>query len=282
MILGSKYLPFDRRRIMLKKTNRQFTIECLGYPLKRQFKKDFAYKGESHDFAEIVYIESGEMESVENENVYILNSGDMIFHAPLEFHKLGSTGRTTTNCYNISFKWKGKLPPNLFDGVFRLSKNKQSEFLEIFDMTDTYINSTTPTAFSGQEAADKLASFIISLCNNNPIENHFTEITSANHFKKLVTTMNEFLYDNLSLEEISKRSNLSVSYMKILFHRYTDISPKKYYQTLRLNEAMKLIKSGMSFSDITDKMHFSSVNYFSFFFKKNTGMSPLEYKQSSK
>ncbi len=265
---------------MLKKINHHFNIRYIGYPYARTFDKDFIFNGQSHDFAEIVYIDKGEMEVVEESNVYILQSGDMIFHAPLEFHKLRSTGRMISRVYNISFSANGHPPDNLFESVFRLDINERNEFLQIHKNVEDYIEGKKATAFTGQNVANSLACFIIKLCQNNNLNNHLARDSGAQHFKHFVDTMNKFLYENLSLEDLAKVNNISVSYAKVLFYRYADISPKKYYHMLRLNEAMRLIKNGMAFSEISEKMNFSSQNYFSLFFKKSTGMTPSEYKKA--
>ena len=263
---------------MLKKTNRQFSIHRIGYPYARTFDKDFKYDGQSHDFAEAVYIDKGEMEVVEEGNIYILRSGDMIFHAPLEFHKLRSTGRMVSRVYNISFSTHGEPPPNLFGGVFRLDINEQNEFLQIHKMVEDYVEDKNTNSFFGQNTADSLSAFIIRLCINNNLNIHLSGDSGAQHFKRFVDTMNKCLYDNLSLEELAKINNISVSYAKVLFYRYADISPKKYYMTLRLNEAIRLVQSGMALTEISEKMNFSSLNYFSLFFKKHTGKTPTEYR----
>ena len=94
--------------------------------------------------------------------------------------------------------------------------------------------------------------------------------------------MNEEIYNNISLERLAQLNFMSVSYVKLLFRRYTDISPKSYYSNLRANEAARLVLEGVPIADIAKRMNFSSPNYFTSFFKSHIGMTPLEYRKNKK
>ena len=55
----------------------------------------------------------------------------------------------------------------------------------------------------------------------------------------------------------------------------------EHFLNLKLQTAIQLIlSSNMNFTEISELMGFSSVNYFSKFFKKRTGMTPTEYSKS--
>ena len=49
-----------------------------------------------------------------------------------------------------------------------------------------------------------------------------------------------------------------------------------------IDEAKKLIRKGLTFSSIAEKLCFDSVAHFNETFKNNVGMTPGEYKQSIK
>ncbi|MBE7030762.1 MAG: helix-turn-helix domain-containing protein [Ruminococcaceae bacterium] len=264
---------------MFRHVERQFYIESLGYPLERRFDRNFRYEGESHDFTEMVYVEEGQMEVVENENIYILRRGNMIIHAPSEFHKLCSASEGDSVVYNLSGIIKGRIPSVLFEGVFHLDEEERMDFLSIFRRARCFIEAEKESSFSGQEIADSLSIFLMKLCRKNRPNKTLSGDSTAQRFRKLVCTMQEHLDENMSLEDIAKINNVSVSYIKTLFYRYTDTAPKTYYARLRLIRAGQLVKSGIPFSVIAEKMNFSSVNHFSVFFKKNMGITPSQYRQ---
>ncbi|MBO5059822.1 MAG: helix-turn-helix domain-containing protein [Clostridia bacterium] len=265
---------------MFKKVENQFYIKSLAFATDRQFPEDFTYEGESHDFMEIVYIESGEVEVVENEKVYLLGSGDIIFHAPMEFHRIKSAGNTSPRVFNLSARIQGKMPDNLYSGVFNLDINERTEFFRVFKAANKFLAEENPEPYAGQEAAVGLAALIMRICRNNNMNNNFSSEAGALVYKKIVKTMSEEVYSNLSLTELAEKNHISVSYVKALFYRYASTSPKGYYAKLRVNEAARLLADGTPVAEVAEKMNFSSPNYFSLFFKKHMGMTPFEYKKA--
>ncbi len=266
---------------MFKKVKKQFCIESLAHALDRQFPKDFVYNGESHDSVEMVYVDSGNIEVVEDEKVYLMGSGDIIFHAPMEFHTIRSDKDTSPRVYNLSAIIHGRVPDNLYDGIFNLDINERAEFLRIFKTAYSFIEESEDL-YCGQESVDGLEHFIIRICRNANINNRLSSDSQAIAFRKLVKTMNEEVYNNISLETLAKLNYMSVSYVKLLFRRYTDISPKSYYSNLRANEAARLILKGVPIAEIAKQMNFSSPNYFTLFFKNHIGLTPSQYKKSKK
>lgn len=266
---------------MLQQVNRQFSIEWIGNMLKQNLSKDFEYEGEYHDFIEMALLVKGKIEETENENIYTLQPGDMIFHAPMEFHTMKSISNTPLTIYRVSCVIKGRVPSNLFEGVFSLNAEEKSFFMKFVDRAYHSLGKEVPSAFETQLFADELSTFILKLCLNNNVSNKFSDSSSAKLFKTLVNEMTEHLYDNISLASLSEKLNISVSYLKTLFYKHLGISPKKYYSQLRLIESTKLLDNGFSPAEIAEKMNFSSVSHFSVFFKENMGITPSKYKKES-
>ena len=90
--------------------------------------------------------------------------------------------------------------------------------------------------------------------------------------------MEEHASEKLTLASIAKGCNLSVSNLKRIFGLYSDVGIMKYFNSLKVRSALNLIDQGYSIVDITDKLGFSSTNYFHNVFKRETGMTPREYK----
>lgn len=246
----------------------------------RVLPKNFIFDGEKHDFWEIMYVGSEKIELTEEQNVYLMNSGDIIFHAPMEFHKLNTLGSTTPHLINLSFIATGELPENLTNGFFSLNESEKSIFLEIVNRAYNFTKGAEASVYSGQEIAEKLSNFIIRLCNNSHSKNDIVNTNSSLTYKTIVELMNHNVLNNITIETLSDHCFVSVSYIKNLFSRYAGISPKTYYNHLRLTTAQKLLAQGFSPSEVSEKMNFSSPNYFSSFFKKYAGTTPLQFKKS--
>ena len=57
---------------------------------KQKFKEDYFFRGESHNFIEVVCVLDGRVGVTAGKNVYMLGGGQMTVHAPSEFHAIWS------------------------------------------------------------------------------------------------------------------------------------------------------------------------------------------------
>ncbi len=86
--------------------------------------------------------------------------------------------------------------------------------------------------------------------------------------------------ENLSLQEIAEKLNLSPSYLSRLLknnvgHTFIDLLTK-----VRINMAIKLMNDPtLKMYEIAERVGYSTQHYFSTAFKKTLGISPLEYRK---
>lgn len=57
-----------------------------------EYAGSYAFSGESHDFWELLYVDRGSLRVTAGDQVWELTRGQIIFHAPGEFHALSATG----------------------------------------------------------------------------------------------------------------------------------------------------------------------------------------------
>lgn len=265
---------------MFQKIEKQFQIESVGFYYDRIFSPNHDFKGERHDFIEIVYVHTGSVQVVENENIYNLNGGDLVLHAPMEFHRIKSAAETAPHVYNLSITVSGVIPEQLFDGVYRLSQEQHTKYMECLQMAGQLLTQQDGGAYFGQRVADGLASFLLDLCQRTPKSNSFFINSGALLYRKLVRNMQDAVDENLTLESLARKNYISVSYIKKLFRIYANVTPKQFYDELRVKEAMEQLKKGQSVTEIAHKMNFSSPNFFCAFFKSHVGLTPSVYKKS--
>lgn len=79
-------------------------LESLFTFSKRKFPDNYAFKGESHDFTEVVCVTDGKVGITAEKNVYILSAGQMIIHLPGEFHAIWSDCGTEPEIVIFSFR----------------------------------------------------------------------------------------------------------------------------------------------------------------------------------
>ena len=263
-----------------KRINKRFEITDFCTAFHFEWDESFVFHGESHEIWEIVFLRAGKVEVTEDENIYTLEKNNLIVHAPMEFHRIRSADGTMPRGYVLTFSAFGSLPTSLKSGIFVLEDAEADQYETIAKKIMAFIREQDENDYTGQEVADLLSAFLIHLGNKKIPEKRLTLTASAIEYKKAITVMTERICDNISLSDIAAECNISVSYLKLLFKQYAGISPKSYYINLRVQHASTLLKHGLSSAEIASDMNFSSPNYFSVFFKKNTGISPLEYRRS--
>lgn len=105
--------------------------------------------------------------------------------------------------------------------------------------------------------------------------------------KEMMATLMAFINEHieeegLKIEELAEAVNLgrTVFYGKI--KALVGMTPSDFLRRMRMQRAEELIaKSRMNFSEIAFKVGFSDPKYFTKCFKKETGMTPSEYRQKS-
>ena len=84
---------------------------------------------------------------------------------------------------------------------------------------------------------------------------------------------------NLSLNEVAGQVNLSPSHFSTVFSQETGQTFKEYLTEVRIQHARELLRSTtLRSSEISYQIGYSDPHYFSYVFRKHTGLSPKEYR----
>lgn len=109
---------------------------------------------------------------------------------------------------------------------------------------------------------------------------------SRNIMSQKVRRINDILekrrFSNVTVEEIAAILSESPNVLMKCYKKEMNESIIEHFLSIKLQTAKTLIFSGnMNFTEIARFLGFSSVNYFSKFFKKRTGMTPTEYSRQN-
>ena len=87
---------------------------------------------------------------------------------------------------------------------------------------------------------------------------------------------------DLSLNEVASRVSLSPSHFSTVFSQETGQTFKEYLTEVRMRHAKELLRSTTLKSfEISYQIGYSDPHYFSYVFRKRTGLSPKEYRQQA-
>lgn len=267
-----------------------------------KYGKNFRFKGERHNFWEMVYIDSGLAHIVADEKEFTMSQGEVFFHKPNEPHSIYTTN-SFANSVILSFESKSKQTKALAGKIFTLSDEEKTYLNKIISETkSTYkekIDDISELALAKKTSAplggehfikNTLELLLLSLLRRDSntekaVENN---LLSKGH-GKIVDNILDILNDKLSraekinLDEISFKLGFSKSYIKTQFKKSTGKSVIQYYIDLKIDKAKELLSQNkFTISEIADELGFGSIFYFSRQFKLHTDMSPSEYLNSIK
>ncbi|NLY18777.1 MAG: AraC family transcriptional regulator [Clostridiaceae bacterium] len=102
----------------------------------------------------------------------------------------------------------------------------------------------------------------------------------AKKLKEIAEYIEESFASKISLSDLSKKFNISISKLCRLFRGFSKFTPMEYIICLRVSAAKnELISTDKKIIEIAEDCGFGSVSNFNKCFKKLTGMSPREYRK---
>ena len=103
--------------------------------------------------------------------------------------------------------------------------------------------------------------------------------TGKNEIEKIITFINNNFTSDISLGVLSYHFHVNEQYISRLFKKYTGCSFIEYLNAIRINEAKRyLIHTSLKVNQIAGKVGYSNHVHFWRVFKRNTGMSPNQFR----
>lgn len=267
----------------------QISIKQLYTLFNRHFEKNYNFAGEMHEFWELMYIIDGSMTVSADEKVHTLSHGDLIIFKPYQLHKFNVDDKDGATVLIATFTMQGELCKKIDGRAYHLERFQRSILKNFSEYLDYEIEHNQAAKegsywfnvlpfFENNHTFLQTSSLFISRIlltlsdSANTIVKNKTYETEL--FKQALVIMNENIDQNLSVEEIANRLNISISSLKLLFDKYAGMSVHKYFLTLKIKTATIMLKAGLSVSEVADQLGFSSQGYFSCCYKRETGNNP--------
>ena len=90
--------------------------------------------------------------------------------------------------------------------------------------------------------------------------------------------LSDHIYDDVRLSDIAEQLFMHEATVIRVFRGTYGVTPMKYLNALRINAAKVMLYDGARTKHIAEALRFSDAAYFSNCFKKETGMTPTQYK----
>ena len=251
-------------------------------------------KTEAHTAPELFYIRecTGTHEILIGGRVHSLKSGQLIIVPPDTMHCNAHKNRSVADM--IQFATDSDLSA-LYGKVLTLSAKQKQSFAELITIGVRLFTCSPPpgysrgvglhkraNAFELQKFKNRMELFLLDLylaqfepeASKRPNK----ELSSEEQFDRFVIYMNKNLDKPISLTEMADAFFVSTSTVQKLFYRFAGCAPMQYFLELKLSRAKEMLcTTSLNYTQISQMLGFSTVSYFSNFFKKRTGLSPSEY-----
>lgn len=261
---------------------------------------DFAYEGERHPGWEFVYVHSGKARITADDLTYVLKSGEMVCHKPMEFHTI----RPYQGAVNITvfcFQCAGEKMAYFNNKILLLAPRQKQYIHDIAEKAAQIFWPKSPLAIAadkqmdcrpdadpaaGQYVKNTIELLILSLMTAESADrrqrSEFYEL--ATQRQTLTADIIHYLHEHIAqpvrLQDISTRFSYSLSSIKRIFRQETGCGVMEYLAHMRIEQAKRLLtESRLPLGEIALNLGFSNVYYFSNAFKKKTGQRPGEYRR---
>lgn len=273
----------------------QLNITDIFTIFEHYFEKGWKY-GESHDFWEFVYVIEGEIQASRDDTVHKLSAGEMIFHKPLEIHKLAVPDADEALVFIFTFNMDGNLAPFFKEKMFRLNRNQINIINQIlkyvrsnytgsvrrekndYTYTTMYIEPKQDDNIYIETLISYMKLLFLSLASDGIIGSA-EEDSRATAFYDAIKYMKANIDKKIAVNEIAENVKISSSSLKRLFDEYLGVPVHRYFLTLKIQKATELLQNGYTVSEIAEKLDFSSQSHFSKVFKDMTGNNPSTAKK---
>lgn len=250
-------------------------IEAIYYVVK---SPSYKFNGERHHLFELTYVDHGKLLTKVEEKTYELTKNTCMIYYPGQFHTQEVITNESCSYITIIFECSGVLHSNLFNRVFSCTRDLVAILETIAKNTDADFK------YKNDLLISYLQIFIVKLLQLDELKKVSKPTTLINqHFEntlleEMINYIYHHLYEPLPVDQICSKFNISRSSLQNLFNNNLNVSPKHYINEQKLALSKVLIKNGEhTISEISAKLGFTSIHYFSRKFTKRYGITPSEY-----
>lgn len=233
-----------------------------------------------HEYYVIGFVESGRRYLTCKNKEYTIDAGDLLMFNPLDNHACQQVDNKTLDWRSI----------NINEDIMRETVKQITgiDYLPKFTTTVAYHSETVLLLRELHELImeerkdfekEEIFFFLIE-----QLITEYTEPTKDNlsedseEIQKSCTYMENHYAELITLDDLSKLSNLNKYTLLRNFTKQRGVTPYQYLEAIRVGEAKKLLEKGIDPLEAALQTGFSDQSHFTNFFKKLIGLTPKQYK----
>ena len=234
-----------------------------------------------HEACEIYVYLSGDVSFMVEDRLYPIQYGDVVITRPYEYHHCIYHTKTRHRHFWILFS--GTNNEKLLDLFFERRKGNGNLLTMESESMQELVEICFALCQKPQSEVEKYFYFFRLLRVLEQAElSGGGGVESKQEMASVLSAIHRRYGEKLSIRELAEQAHISISTMERWFDEHLHTTPSAYIQRVRLVNAAWLLTEGNSVTDTAARCGFSDVSAMIFQFKKQYGMTPLQYKKKMK
>ncbi len=269
---------FAKRTITYERITPNISINEIYAYYYQVTNANYSFPGESHDMWELTFIDNGTLQTEVDQELFVLEGFDIMLYAPNQYHTQSTYNNKSCSYLTIMFDMECAQEELISKRKFHASRDIHSIINNLVKTSNTEIYYDTELMLCYlKELIIKLFQFDF-LLNTSIASTPMQQKFENELLNEVILFINENIYKTLTIEEICLHFSISRSSLQTLFKNNLNTAPKQYISDIKLNKSKLLIKESIyTISEISNKLGFASIHYFSRKFKQQFGITPTDY-----
>lgn len=280
-----KYFNYQIKQVVTVKN--LITIEYLD------ISSSFSYPEETHDFYEFAYVDKGRITCHMNGKETVLSQSELIIIPPETKHFYSAVASTPATIFIVCFRSNSEIL-TAFDEKIQLDKSRRLMVQEILNEAKKAFSFPfkgrlkvldTPDFGAQQLVEINIEKLLIHLARDiinqsSSIKMVMNSVEFENNLvNDVILLLRESVEGRITLDEISRLTFYSKTFLNNIFKKNTGRPIMKYYTELKIRRAKELLRENVTPSAVSMQLRFESPTYFTKVFKKYTGITPTTYQK---
>jgi len=270
-----------------ERKSQQFQVEV--FDANRHFSVKYPHR---HDFFEVLFLLKGSGYHVIDGNKYEIKPACVFFMSPGQAHKLELSNDIEGYIFIFTsdfFLLNRTNQKTLIEFPFFYTIHQDNPPLQLENENDAYFLETLfkkgifEISKAGESVPEMLRSIldlILTTCATRyPINENFLKGKGQFLVKRFFQLVEENYLRNLSLTDYADLMGITANHLTQTVKLLTGKTSSQIIKAKQLLEIKRLlVHTNMNVSEIANQLNFEDQSYFTKFFKRETGLTPLQYR----
>lgn len=255
--------------------------------------------GETHDEYELIYVEKGIFLDVSEDKPIVMHAGDAVVFSPGYFHSTVCDGEHSASVFITSFLCDSELMEETFGKSTRthlkVTPDQRKAIASAFSAgvraykTNSHFCEIKPDPpyIDRQIYVNYLEILLLQIIAALREEKQREKVffSHEDNRSEITTGILEYLktkiYSNVTIDEVCRHLGYSRGHVCNHFKRDTGRTINNYYQSLKIEEAKRLIlETDEDIGRIAETLNYSNPQYFNKVFHQFTGHTPGHFRKT--